>query len=299
MFPKQALNNLSLTPKFHLTFSVLDLSNIPLVVGQVYVKWHLPSSSTAEHRGRTDKARITDHKSHFGYSKTVQIRLTISRTQALEPCDIHFEILQEYHGAKGGRIHLGNVKLNLAEYTAVSDGVVDEPADGQDGMITRRYLMQDSKVNATLKIGIAMKQIDGDTNFIPPPLKSAMVIGGLAGIVNAEEDGTTDMPSAASKSRELSEAQDIYRRTLAATWACERGEMPPDKLIEDIFAGGSGGAQHGMGPPAFKSNNRLWKAFSTDRDESSNSSSNEDRRTSNGSLLSPDSARHSHRRGAS
>jgi len=167
-------------------------------------------------------------------------------------------------------------------------------------MITRRYLMQDSKVNATLKIGIAMKQVDGDTNFIPPPLKSAMVIGGIAGIMNAEAGEAEDMPSIANKSRELSEAQDIYRRTLAASWACERGELPPDKLIEDLFAGGDGGKM--TMPQTLKRLGPSMRLPST-RDDSSNSSDADSRRERASSLttsmLTPEMARSPHRRGGS
>lgn len=286
-----------------MTLSIIDLTNIPLVVGQVYIKWHLPSSSSAEHRGRTDKARIREHRATWDYTKRLTVRLTIDKTQALQPCDIMFEILQEYHdGRRGGRVHLGNVKLNLAEYTNPPEPTVDDADAGGDGsgMITRRYLMQDSKVNATLKIGIAMKQIDGDTNFVAPPLKSAMVIGGIAGIMSSETGDTEDMPSIASKSRELSEAQDIYRRTLAASWACERGELPPDKLIEDLFAGGDGGK---MSVP--QSLKRLGPAMRlpSSRDDSSNSSGAESRRSRGGSvtpgMLTPDVARPGHRRGGS
>ena len=86
--------------------------------------------------------------------------------------------------------------------------------------------------------------------YIRPPLKSAMVFGGIAGIVTSEagenDDSGGPIPSISSKTRELSELQDMYRRTLAASWACKGGELPPDKLIEDIFAGGNGGL---MPPP--------------------------------------------------
>lgn len=50
---------------------------------------------------------------------------------------VMFEINQEYSGRE--RIMLGTVTLNLAEYA----GVEKE---------TRRYLMQDSKINSTLKV---------------------------------------------------------------------------------------------------------------------------------------------------
>ncbi|KAI5279175.1 hypothetical protein KEM54_004307 [Ascosphaera aggregata] len=32
----------------------------------------------------------------------------------------------------------------------------------------------------------------------------------------------------------------MYRRTLAASYICRQDELPPDELIEDIFAGGDG-----------------------------------------------------------
>lgn len=142
-------------------------------------------------------------------------------------------------------MQLGTVSLNLAEYTQLNDMLDNN--EGEDGMVTRRYLMQDSKVNATLKLGLRMKQTEGDTTFIPPPLKSAMVIGGIAGIMSAEAGESEDMPSISAKTRELAEAQDIYRRTLAASWACSSGELPPDRLVEDLFAGGDGGR---MEPPS-------------------------------------------------
>ncbi len=125
---------------------ILDLNNVPLVSGTSYIKWHLPSSTSAEHRGRTTKEPIKEHKVIWDYAKVIPVRLTIDRSGMLQDCEIHLEVLQEYSsGAKGGRIALGNVKLNLAEYVEGSD------VEGEEG-ITRRYLMQDSKINSTLKV---------------------------------------------------------------------------------------------------------------------------------------------------
>lgn len=240
-------------PKFDLTLRIIDLTNIPLIYGTACVRWHLPSSNAAEHRGRTEKAPILEHKATWDYVKEIPVRLTIDKTGMLQECELQFEILQEFdESGRGGRVHLGNVKLNLAEYARLpEDAITDSDAqdENEDGGITRRYLLQDSKVNSTLKIGIKMKQTEGDTNFIAPPLKSAMVIGGIAGVLSAEAGEGDDIPSITSKTRELSEAQDIYRRTLAATWACQAGELPPDQLIEDIFAGGSGGRLPAMHKP--------------------------------------------------
>ena len=91
------------------------------------------------------KAVIKEHKVIWDYEKTATFRMTADRQGMLQDFEIHFEILQEYSsGARGERIVLGNVKLNLAEYVEGSD-------DADDG-ITRRYLMQESKINSTLKV---------------------------------------------------------------------------------------------------------------------------------------------------
>lgn len=124
---------------------ILDLNNVPLVSGTCYVKWHLPSSTSAEHRGHTSKALIRDHKVAWDYVKTIPVRLTVDRSGMLQESEIHFEVLQEYlPGARAERIVLGIIKLNLSEY-------VDGGDDGEDA-ITRRYLMQESKINSTLKV---------------------------------------------------------------------------------------------------------------------------------------------------
>lgn len=220
--------------------------------------------------------------------------MTIDKNMFLQPCEIHFEIVQEYHEAgRGGRVDLGKVTLNLAEYTNANELGIDDEPEAENGMITRRYLMQDSKVNATLRVGIAMRQVEGDTNFVAPPLKSAM-IGGIAGIMNTEAGEADDMPTIANKSRELSEAQDTYRRTLAASWACERGELPPDQLIENLFSGGDGGKLEV--PKQFRPFIEGWGRALVD--DSSNSSDTDARREPPG-LLTPDVARKGHRRGGS
>lgn len=53
-------------------------------------------------------------------------------------------------------------------------------------------------------------------------------------------DDFSHMPSISSKTREVGKLQDMYRKTLAASWAAQEGELPADECIEDIFAGGDG-----------------------------------------------------------
>ncbi|KAH7409366.1 N-terminal C2 in EEIG1 and EHBP1 proteins-domain-containing protein [Cadophora sp. MPI-SDFR-AT-0126] len=230
-------------PKFELVLKIIDLNNVPLVNGTSYVKWHLPSSTSAEHRGRTNPSPIKEHKVSWDYTKTIPVRLTIDKNNNLQECSINFEVVQDYNsaGMRGEKITLGYVTLNLAEYVEESE----MGPDGEEGVV-RRYLMQESKINSTLKIGILMKQVDGERNFVAPPLKTAPVFGGIAGIMageQAEQDDVGHMPTI-SKSRDHGELQDMYRRALAASWAAHEDELPADQCLEDIFNGGDGWKTH-------------------------------------------------------
>ncbi|EAW23207.1 N-terminal C2 domain-containing protein [Aspergillus fischeri NRRL 181] len=232
---------------------IIDLNNVPLVSGTAFVKWRLPSSSTTEHHGHTDKAIIIDHRAYWNYEKTLQVRLTIDRNQTLHECELVLDIIQEFgSGGHGDKNLLGRIRLNLAEYV--------DKSDDEEGIV-RRYLMQDSKVNSTLRVGIVMRQIDGDRNFTTyallsliitslvliassPPLRSAAVFAGIAGVVSSEQADHDDLgrlPSINTQSREVADMQDMYRRTLAASWLSGTDDIPADKLIEDLFATGSCG----------------------------------------------------------
>lgn len=256
-------------PRFDLIIRIHDLNNVPLVSGSSFVKWHIPSSTSAEHRGRTQKCLIRDHRVQYDYEQQIPIRLVVGKDGMLQECNILFEVLQEYSGSgRGERITLGNVKMNLAEYIESSDSQVPSPstptADPSEGIV-RRYLMQDSKINSTLKIGLYMKQTEGPRDYYAPALKTAPVFGGIAGIISSSEPASTkhgfssqpngdsarvegvDVPSLSASSREIGEMQDMYRRTLAAYWASQPGELKADDAIEDIFAGGDGWGKGG--PP--------------------------------------------------
>ncbi|KAJ6144441.1 hypothetical protein N7470_008336 [Penicillium chermesinum] len=219
-------------PRFELVLRIIDINNVPLGNSSAWVKWRLPSSSATESQGHTEKSTITDHRAYWNYEKVVSVRLTIDRTSMLQECEITFEVIQEFHSSPTSEKNvLGKIKLNLAEY-------VDKVEE--DEGVVRRYLLYDSKVNCTVRIGISMRQIEGDRNFTTPPLKSATVFGGIARVVAdpGDSDELGHLPSMNTKSREISDMQDMYRRTLAASWISRPCDLPADKLIEEIFKGG-------------------------------------------------------------
>lgn len=53
------------------------------------------------------------------------------------------------------------------------------------------------------------------------------------------DDDLGQLPSINTKTREIADMQDIYRRTLAASWSSRACDLPADKLIEELFAGSS------------------------------------------------------------
>lgn len=248
--------------RFDLHLRILDLNNVPLVSGTSFIKWHLPSSTAAEHRGRTNKCAIREHRVAYEYEKRLPVRLTVGKDGMLQECPVEFEILQEYSaGGRGERIELGNVRLNLAEYVDPADptspSAVPREESAEDGGIVRRYLMQDSKINSTLKLGIHMRYVEGSREYYAPALRTAPVFGGIAGIISSSDPvatpnnnagsnedggagGQDTLPNLSIRNKELGEMQDMYRRTLAAFWASQPGELKADECIEDIFAGGDG-----------------------------------------------------------
>ncbi|KAF2668400.1 hypothetical protein BT63DRAFT_456039 [Microthyrium microscopicum] len=222
-------------PKFEVSFKILDLNNIPYVSGKAFVKWRI--SHNTDHDDRTSLVSVKDHKALFEYEKTTTIRLVVNKTNWLEESLLTLEVVHEVPTAgKPDRSLLGVVKINLAEYVEASRQSGD--------MIQRRYLLQESKINSTLKVCIRMSQIDGDRNYMAPQLKSAPQFVGIAGIIIGEQmdaDETGPTPTVNAQSKEAGEdLRELYKKTLAAELTSQPGEPSADQVIEDIFAGGDG-----------------------------------------------------------
>ncbi|KAH0831143.1 hypothetical protein J3R83DRAFT_13713 [Lanmaoa asiatica] len=69
---------------------------------------------------------------------------------------------------------LGVVYLNLAQYV-------------DTGVITRRYLLRQSKTNATLKLTIHLEHTAGELAYVAPPLPKGEILSGVAGFLEASD----------------------------------------------------------------------------------------------------------------
>ncbi|RKP36042.1 EEIG1/EHBP1 N-terminal domain-containing protein, partial [Dimargaris cristalligena] len=139
---------------FKVHIELLELINIPLVSGIFYAKWKLKNGVSAS--GCTSRAPISEHRVEWDHIISKQMELVVGKDGVLSPCELHLAIKQVMNQEKPR--NLGVLVLNLAEYA-------------KEGEVTRRYLLQESKSNSTLKITIRMDQIEGDVPFKTPCLK--------------------------------------------------------------------------------------------------------------------------------
>ncbi|KAJ3528085.1 hypothetical protein NMY22_g9543 [Coprinellus aureogranulatus] len=70
---------------------------------------------------------------------------------------------------------LGAVFINLAEYVG-------------KGKVERRFLLKESRVNATLKLSIEVNYLSGYQGYIAPPLPKAEILGGIEGFLKQHDN---------------------------------------------------------------------------------------------------------------
>ncbi|CAN6611202.1 hypothetical protein TRVA0_004S03752 [Trichomonascus vanleenenianus] len=232
-------------PKFSVSVQIQELTNIPQVSGEVFVKWYLKDSAKPDARGKTNRAAIRDHRAQWHYSGETSVRIGINKSGELRHSWAVFEVTWD-NGSSGGRMQLGRVDLNLAEYAS------------PEGQESNRYLLKNSKVNAILNVAIALKQIKGPTDYRVPPLSAPQIFGDITGVMDehktrtagaargaasaaasvatAHGTGAASAASAAARRR----VSKMYHKTYAVSWDPSPHDLTPDDCIEDIFAGGDG-----------------------------------------------------------
>ncbi|KAI0819357.1 N-terminal C2 in EEIG1 and EHBP1 proteins-domain-containing protein [Trametes gibbosa] len=145
----------------------------PIINGAAVSSTALQLSSEA--RGMTPWAKLQSYNVKWEHTISVVVQMDVHReTSDLLPNELKLVVMQRViPGDPDSPQHprIGVVYLNLAEY-----------ADA--GTITRRYLLRQSKTNATLKLSIELEHIGGEKHYKPPPLRKGEILASVSGILN-------------------------------------------------------------------------------------------------------------------
>ncbi|EPX71725.1 uncharacterized protein SOCG_03661 [Schizosaccharomyces octosporus yFS286] len=225
-------------PTFEVHLKIQDLSNIPLVTGLAFIKWNLDGVHTRESSGQTKWEPVLEHKVVWVYDTTIAVRFVIDQTNTLRERFLNFQIYSDSHSSSG-IVRLGSLKINLAEYVGV-------------GMDSRKYLLSDSKINATLRIGIGLKQLSGANDFhVTKKLGKPQVFSGLTGLLTEgkelkrRDDEAAIAPGLASNWAEkmLTSIKDFNQKASTFHMHTKNNKYDTKQIVDDIFFGGSGWAE--------------------------------------------------------
>ncbi|KAH9944892.1 N-terminal C2 in EEIG1 and EHBP1 proteins-domain-containing protein [Amylocystis lapponica] len=136
-----------------------------------------PESRSVAH-GTTRWETLQSYNVKWQHSVNVAVQMDVHReTGDLLPNEMKLVIMQRViHGDPNSprRPRVGEVYINLAEY-----------ADA--GPVTRRYLLRQSKTNATLKLTIELEHIGGEKFYKPPPLRKGEILASVSGLLSNNE----------------------------------------------------------------------------------------------------------------
>lgn len=134
-------------------------------------------------KGITPFLPLKDHSVEWSQTLHTTVKMSISRGSTTEnggvllSSPMKLVVLQRIIPGDPGaprNPRLGAVYLNLAEYAGV------------EGETTRRYLLRQSKTNATLKLTISLTHLGGDTDYTAPPLPKGEILNGISGILERD-----------------------------------------------------------------------------------------------------------------
>ncbi|KAG2049691.1 hypothetical protein BDR06DRAFT_834670, partial [Suillus hirtellus] len=134
-----------------------------------------PPNAYSPAKGHTMFEQLQEHSVVWEQTLDVMVQMSITReTNELGGCEAKFVVMQRVipgdpDAPRNPR--LGAVSLNLAQY-------VDA------GVVTRRYLLRQSKTNATLKLTVQLEHIGGESSYIAPPLPKGEILSGVAGLLD-------------------------------------------------------------------------------------------------------------------
>jgi len=126
-------------------------------------------------RGATEWAPLHEHTAKWQHTVSVVVRMDIDReTSTLQSNDLKLTVMQRIIPGdrdSSQQPQRGVVQLNLAEYAGA-------------GPVTRRYLLRQSKTNATLKLTIELEHVGGEQQYHAPPLQKSEILAQVTGLLS-------------------------------------------------------------------------------------------------------------------
>lgn len=119
----------------------------------------------AEAKGATNLVALRNYTATFRREIHCAVAIPLRPSPStskyqLQPCPLRLAIRQEVieDGGKKLEVKTGEVLLDLSQFVNQK---------GKEGAgVTRRYLLQDCKTNATLRVTVKMQWIAGETAFV-------------------------------------------------------------------------------------------------------------------------------------
>ncbi|CAA19306.1 cortical variant C2 domain protein, human FAM102A and FAM102B ortholog, implicated in signalling or endocytosis [Schizosaccharomyces pombe] len=225
-------------PTFELHLRIHDVVNIPLITGVIFVKWNIEGIHSRHANDQTEAEPVLEHRVTWEYETCVSVRMIIDNDNLLKDKFLILQVLCDSH-TDSGVIRLGILKINLTEYVYV----------GQD---TRKYLLADSKINATIRIGISLKQTSGNKDFrVSKTLGKPQVFSGLTGLLTDgkelkrrdDEVYTSTGLASAWAEKMLHSIKDFNQKTTVFHMHTRNNKYDTREIVDDIFFGGTGWAE--------------------------------------------------------
>ncbi|KAF7375023.1 C2 NT-type domain-containing protein [Mycena sanguinolenta] len=154
-----------------------------------------PQTTNTSKSGQTGWLQLEDHSVTWDQSLSAVVQMSIERnTHRLLPHPFKLTVLQRviaHDPDAPSNPRLGTVEIDLAEYV---DSVPS--ASPPKGVVTRRYLLRDSKTNATLRLSIHVEPVGTPPSFTAPPLPNGEILAGVATLLSTQDDVYRTRPRA-------------------------------------------------------------------------------------------------------
>ncbi|KAJ6479207.1 kinase-like domain-containing protein [Mycena vitilis] len=172
-------NVIPLHTLFHIYITIRRLAGVPFFQGEFAVSWEFKTAkikgtgkakrASSPACGQTYWVPLRDGSATWEHSLCGVIQMTIEHdTRRLLSHPFKLIVLQQ-NIWYGSNTALGHVKVNLAEYT---DSVPASMLHASKGIVTPSYLLQESKINATLQFSIRVEPVGTPPLFTAPPLRA-------------------------------------------------------------------------------------------------------------------------------